>query len=253
MRALVRLAAIGTLTASTVLVWSAPAAADIVTPAGACVGSAAWDAGGFAETSTQLTPDRVVEIPRADEVSWSGSVVGPADGSSRDVAGRVALALPPPFGSINLADWGGQATDVQRSGTYAYDLPSVVPSGVTLTLLASHDESGQRHCTATVGVIIPGGPFDSPLIWVALIGLLLVGAVLALLGRSADPSVGRIVGGALLGLPFGLFLGLLLVLFGAIPLASPVLTVLLVLGAVGGGVWTWRSPLAAKTTAALPV
>ena len=28
---------------------------------------------------------------------------------------------------------------------------------MTLELLASHDESGQRHCTASVGVIIPGG------------------------------------------------------------------------------------------------
>jgi len=253
MRALVRITAIGTLMAAAVVAWSAPAAADIVSPAGACVGSATWKAGGFAHTSAELTPDRVIEIPRADEVSWSGSVVGPVDGSSREVAGRVALALPPPFGSINLADWTGPASDVQRSGTYTYDLPSIVPSGVTLELLASHDESGQRHCTASVGVIIPGGPFDSPLTWVALTGLLLFGALLVLFGRTPSPGTGRIVGGALLGLPFGLFLGLTLVLFGAIPLASPVVTILLVLGAVAGALWTWWSPLAAKTPAASPV
>ena len=106
-----------------VLAAPAPAAADIVNPAGACVGSGAWKAGGFTKTSPQLVPDDVIEIPRSDEVAWSGTVVGPAEGTSREVAGRVALRLPPPFGAIDIADWGGEATDVERSGTYAYDLP----------------------------------------------------------------------------------------------------------------------------------
>ena len=116
-----------------------------------------------------------------------------------------------------------------------------------LDLVASHDEAGKRHCSASVGIIIPGGPFDSPLIWVALAGLAVLGALLALLGRSATrPGAGRIVGGALLGLPFGLLLGLTLVLFGAAALASPLVTVLVVLGAVVGALWTWWSPLGMK-------
>jgi hypothetical protein len=48
------------------------------------------------------------------------------------VSGRVALALPPPFGSLTLADWGGPATEVERDGSYDYDLPSIVPAGVVL-------------------------------------------------------------------------------------------------------------------------
>ena len=159
----------------------------------------------------------------------------------------MALKLPPPFGAISIADWSGGATEVERSGTYAYDLPSFVPSGVRLDLVASHDEAGKRHCSASVGLIIPGGPFDSPVIWVALAGLAVLGGLLVLLGRSATrPGAGRIVGGALLGLPFGLFGALTLVLFGAVPLASPLVTVLIVLGAVVGALWTWWSPLGMK-------
>jgi hypothetical protein len=218
------------------VLWAAPARADIVDPAGACVASATWSTAGLAAASPDLTPDRVLEIPRADRVAWSGRVVGPAAGASREVSGRVALALPPPFGSLTLADWGGPATDVERAGSYDYDLPSIVPAGVVLNLLASHDEAGQRHCTASVGVTLAGGP--SPLAWVALLAALLFGGAVLLLGRGASSS-GRIVGGALLGLPFGLFVGLTLVLLGVIPLASGLVTLLPVLGAAVGALWTW--------------
>ena len=213
-----------------------PAQADIVDPAGACAATATWSGAGLTAASSDLTPDRVLEIPRADQVAWSGRVVGPAAGAAREVAGRVALALPPPFGSLTLADWGGTATEVERAGTYAYDLPSIVPAGVVLGLRASHDEAGQRHCTASVGVMLAGGL--SPLAWVALLATLLLAAMVLLLGRGPS-SNGRIVAGALLGIPFGLFAGLTLVLFGVIPLASVAVTVLPVLGATVGALWTW--------------
>jgi hypothetical protein len=155
------------------------------------------------------------------------------------------LRLPPPFGSVGIADWDGRSAQVERTGTYDYDLPSLVPAGVRLDLSAWHDEAGRRHCTADVGLIIRGGPFDSPLIWVALLGLVLFGAALAMVGlSSARPGPGRIVTGALLGLPFGLFLSLAGVLFGAIPLASPLVTVLIFVGAAAGALWTVWSPRA---------
>jgi hypothetical protein len=244
---LLRIAAVALVAAGGVLGFAGPAGAEIVDPAGACAGSAAWTSGAFTETTAQLAPGDVVEIPRADQVAWSGTVVGPAAGTPRQVAGRVQLRLPAPFGTVDIADWGGEATDVERSGAYAYDLPKLVPAGVRLDLLASHDEGGRRHCSAGVGLIIPGGPFDSPLIWAALAGLLVFTGLLALLGRSVSPpGPGRIVGGALLGLPLGLFLGLTLVLFGLIPLASPLFTPLIVIGAAAGAAWAWWSPLGAK-------
>jgi hypothetical protein len=248
MLTLLRTGTLAAVTVATVFCFSSPAAAEIVDPAGACAGSAAWTSGAFTETTAERAPGDVVEIPRADRVAWSGSVVGPAAGTARQVAGRVQLRLPAPFGTVDIADWGGEATDIERSGAYAYDLPTLVPSGVRLDLLASHDEGGQRHCTASVGLIIPGGPFDSPLTWVALAGLLVFAGLLALVGRSAlPPGTGRVVGGALLGLPFGVFLGLTLVLFGLIPLASPLFTPLIVAGAAAGAAWAWWSPLGTKT------
>jgi len=243
----VRLAAVAIVVVAATLGWAGPAAAEIVTPAGACVATAAWKADGVNRTSAQLSPEAVIEIQRADSVAWSGSVVGPTAGRSREVAGRVALRLPVPFGTVDIADWGGPATDVKRSGTYAYDLPKLVPAGVRLDLAASHDESGRRHCTAGVGLVIRGGPFDSPLIWAALVGLIAFASGLLLLGRGTRPAgAGRIVGGALLGLPFGLFLGLTLVLFGLLPLASPLVTALLAVGLIGGALWTFWSPLGAR-------
>ena len=242
-----------TLTLATLMVLGAGVAApaaDIVTPAGACVASATWQTGGVAMTSTALNGDDVIEIPRADTVSWQGGVAGPAAGGERDVAGRVSLALPPPFGSIDLAQWQGDATEVQRAGSYSYDLPAIVPAGVLLDLNASHDEKGRRHCTAQVAVIIAGGPFDSPLIWAFLAGFALLAAALVLLGRSASASAGRLLVAALLGLPMGLFLGLVLVLFGVLPLASPLVTALIPIGAAAAAAWTRWSPI--RRPAAVP-
>ena len=248
MHRLARMGALVAVAAGAGLLFAAPAGAEVVDPAGACVGSAAWTTGAFTETTAELTPGEVVEIPRADRVAWSGTVVGPAAGPPRPVAGRVQLRLPAPFGTVDIADWGGEASDVERSGAYSYDLPKLVPSGVRLDLVASHDEGGQRHCTAAVGLVIPGGPFDTPLTWVALAGLLVSSGLLALVGRSVSPpGAGRIVGGALLGLPLGVFLGLTLVLFGLIPLASPLFTPLIVVGVAAGAAWAWWSPLGPKT------
>lgn len=54
-------------------------------------------------------------------------------------------------------------------------------------------------------------------------------------------KIGRIIGVAVLGLAFGFFVGVDLVLFGVVPLASSVVTVLLVVGLVAGGVLGWLS------------
>lgn len=215
------------------------ARADIVSPAGACVATATWKANGVTKTSTALTADDVIEVPRADHVTWKGTVTGPVAGAAREVKGRVGIALPWPLGSVAVASWAGSDTDVESTGTYDYHLPSVVPAGVVLDLEATHDESGKRQCTANVGVIIPGGPFDSPLIWGALTGLLLFGGLVVLLGRGT-PGAGRIMGAALLGLPFGLFLGLTTVLFGLFSLGGPMMAVLIVAGAIVAAAWVAR-------------
>jgi hypothetical protein len=250
----VRWLAAGALAAAGVMIAPAPAWADAVDPAGSCTGRGEWTTAGFSEESTDLDPEDVIEIPRADEVRWTGRVVGPTAGTPRPIDGRIALALPPLLGSIPLGTWSGQGVDVEKTGTYSYDLPSWVPSDVEFDLRARHDEGGKRHCTGAVGLIIEGGPFDSPLIWVALAGLLVTAIGMALVGRrpAGGAGLGRLLVGASVGLLFGLFGGLTLILFGVIPLASPIVTVLLGAGLLLGAVWGRWAPLGSHTGPAPP-
>ena len=238
------LAAAALATVSVLAVAPQPAAADIVDPAGSCTGTAAWSTGGFTENSGELVRDDVVVVPRKDQVQWTGTVVGPTAGAERQVSGRVYVALFPPLSGITVGTWGPTGTEVEKAGTYSYDLPSYVPAEVEFDLWASHSEGGQRHCTGAVGLVIEGGPFDSPLIWVALAGLLIFGILLGLLGRRPEGGTGfgRIILGILVGLPFGVFLAATLVLFGVLPLASILVTIIMALGLILGPIWAKWAP-----------
>jgi hypothetical protein len=234
----------GALGAAVALVPAAPAVADLIDPPGACVATVAWQGGGPKIVSTERSPDDVVEIPRKATVDWSGRVVGPQAGVERAIDGEVFLDLPPLLGGITLGDWAGRTSDVDKSGTYDYDLPSIIPAGVVFTVVGEHAENGKVHCDGEADVMIKGGPFDSPLIWAALGGLLLFGLLTALAGRSdGGGGIGRTLLGALLGLLLFLFGSLTLILFGVLPLNSPVVTVLLGLGLVLGGLWGKWAPL----------
>jgi hypothetical protein len=234
----------GALGVAVALVPAAPAAADLVDPPGACVGTAVWQEGGPSIVSTERSPDDVVEIPRKATVNWTGRVVGPQAGTERTIDGEVFIDLPPLLGGITLDRWSGRASNVDKSGTYSYDLPSIIPAGVVFTVVGEHAENGKVHCDGEADVMIKGGVFDSPLVWAALGGLLLLGVLTALAGRSdGGGGIGRMLLGALLGLLLFLFGSLTLILFGVLPLASPVVTVLLGLGLVLGGLWGKWAPL----------
>jgi hypothetical protein len=226
-----------------------PAAADLAEPAGACAGTATWREAGVAVVSTAADPADVVEIPRRDVVEWSGRVVGPQPGATRPVAGAVGLRLPPPFGLLPVNRWDGPATAVEAAGVEAYDLPALVPAGVVFTLGVEHREDGEVFCTGTAHLRIAGGAFDSPLIWVGVVGVLLFGGLLLAAGRAAPgagrPGAGRMALGALLGVLFAGFAALTLVLFGVVPLASPLLTVAPPVGLAAGVAWSRWAPLGA--------
>ena len=163
------------LAGGVLLTGAAPAAADLAEPAGACVATGSWQAGGFTVVSTDADPADVIEIPRADQVAWTGQVIGPDPGPERPIAGRISLQLPP------------------------------------------------------------------PLVWVGLAGAALSAGLLALAGRNAPATGGRRVGralaGGLLGVLLGFFGTLTLLVLGVVPLASPLVLLAVLAGAVAGAAW----------------
>ena len=150
-----------TATSVTVLaLWfGAPAAAEVD---GSCSGSGTFQGAGItvdaAETGT-------IVVPRGDTVEWQASLGGPPG----EFSGSIWVELPPPLGRLTLDSWSGDNDRANRRGTRDYDLPSVIPAGVTFDVVAKHtDDNGV--CMVSVSVEIDGSPFDSPITWVSLGG-----------------------------------------------------------------------------------
>lgn len=240
------LAAAVVLAAGVLLVPASPAAAELVDPPGSCVGTGAWQDGGFSVDSSVANPADVIEIPRADAVSWTGRVNGPQEGEPRSIAGSVSLKLPPPLGFVTFRSWEGTGVTVTSAGTETYDLPDQVPAGVVFQFHGEHQEGGAVFCRGTAQLRIAGGPFDTVWVWVALAGTVLMGLLLLLTGRGSGFHFGRAVLGALLGLLFGVFAALTVLLFGLLSLASPVLTIIALLGLVLGAAWASWAPLGGR-------
>lgn len=156
------------------------AKADVVSPAGACVGSGTWVNSGLNETSTSHQPKDVIVVPRADTVRWAGNEKGFALGAlgpRRDIDGAVQLKLP--IGLATIDTWGGSSQRYANQGEHTYDLPKAL-AGVKLKLKGFHKENGKLVCSGSVYVKIKG---TSPLKPIAVAGLVLSGAVLLLAGK----------------------------------------------------------------------
>jgi hypothetical protein len=229
-----------------------PAQADIVNPPGACVGTADFHDAAVSLISTDLKPGTVTTIHRSDLVKWSGRVVGPVAGTARAVDGAVQLHLPWPLGALTIGTWHGISSQVERTGVYAYDLPPLVPPNVVFDLEAHHDESGARHCTATTSLKIDGAPFGGPTIWIGLAGLVITATLTLLLGRNPSGQGGpvRTMLGALAGFFFGLFAGVVAILFGVFTLSGPTVAIAAAFGLIGGGLWTRLAPLRGRSPVA---
>jgi hypothetical protein len=85
------------------------------------------------------------------------------------------VELPPPFGTVTIHSWSGNSQKTENSGSEHYDLPSLVPGGVTFTVKGRHDDSN-GHCGGSVDFKVAGGPMGSPITWVSLGGTVLTGA-----------------------------------------------------------------------------
>lgn len=171
------------------LMAAGPAAADVVDPDGACVGSGSWAEGGLSETSTDHVPDDVIKIPRKDVVSWSGAIGDAQLGDEvprRAIAGKVQIQLPPPIGWVTIDDWGGSSVRAANEGEHDYDLPSVL-SGVKMKLRGEHSDAGSLTCAGSVFVEIDGG--SNPLMIAGIVGMVLSGGALLYSGKAVFTKV----------------------------------------------------------------
>jgi hypothetical protein len=148
-----------------------------------CQGSGSFREGGFSVDAATIG-DSVVKVPRSDTVDWQGSVTA----APGEYSGSIAVDLPPPFGTVEIESWKGDSQTTSNSGAEEYDLPSLAPSGVTFKVVGSHsDENGS--CSGYVNVEIDGGPFDSPLAPVSLVGTAASGAGLLAMLRPLFKKV----------------------------------------------------------------
>lgn len=165
------------------LVAPSAARADVIAPAGECVGSGQWRLAALAETSTAHVPSDVVEVPRADTVRWSGNIkgykVGDA-GARRAISGEVQLDLP--VGTATIDSWSGSSVRYANEGEHAYDLPSVLV-GVTMRLHGEHRENGTVRCSGSVYVKVAGSVWSNPLSYGSLGLLAISGGALVFAGR----------------------------------------------------------------------
>ena len=168
---------------------AAPASADVVKPAGACVGSGTWEKGGFAERSTDHSSGDTIKVPRKDTVKWAGNEKGFALGSTgprRDIDGKVRLKLP--VGTVTIDSWSGSSVRYANEGEHDYDLPSVL-TGIKMKLSGFHKDAGKVTCAGSVYVQIKGSAASNPLLWVSLGGLVLTGFGLFFAGRPTFRKV----------------------------------------------------------------
>ena len=170
------------LLVSPVLLASA-AAADVVTPPGACVGSGTWQEGGFTETSTDHDPGDTIKVPRADTVHWKGNIKGfqlGAAGPRRDIEGKVEVETP--FGSVKVDDWDGSSIRYANEGEHDYDLPKVLV-GIKMKVKGFHKDAGKVTCEGSVNVEVDGSATSNPLAAGGAAGLVVSGAGLVFAGR----------------------------------------------------------------------
>jgi hypothetical protein len=120
---------------------------------------------------TATIGNETIKVRRSDTVEWKGGVPAPPGKYS----GYVKIDLPPLVPDVTVETWKGDGQTTENSGTETYDLPSIVPAGVTFQVIGRHADTN-GVCSGVVDVEIEGGPFDSPLTAVSLAGTLVTAA-----------------------------------------------------------------------------
>jgi hypothetical protein len=180
-----------TMAAGMIALASGPAAADVVSPPGACTATAVFSHPKLTDESTSYVPSDVIVIPQTNVVQWSGHEHGKPigyTGPERPIAGAVQLVLPGSF-DVSIWRWGdAESNRYSNAGAESYRLPSIL-IGVKLKLTGFEKDSGRTVCTGSVYVEVAGSTLKNPLGWVSLVGsALFLGGLVAAGFRKVRPA-----------------------------------------------------------------
>jgi len=170
---------------------SGPAAADIVSPPGACTATGHFGHANLTEHSTADVPSDVIVVPQADVVQWSGHEHGRPIGYvglKRPISGAVQLVLPGSL-AVSIWHWGdAESARYSNAGAESYRLPSIL-IGVKLQLTGFEKDSGRTVCQGSIYVEVAGSTFKNPLGWVGLAGsVLFLGGLVVAGFRKVRPA-----------------------------------------------------------------
>lgn len=180
------------------------------------------------EYNARTLPD-VVVVDREMSVPYRGIHTGAQEGTPRDYTGG-GISVDAAFGiEFSIATWGpGTTAKTETSGTNELTLDEKIPGGVKVPVVGNHEDPA-GDCSGTGVIMIEGaGSYDTILFLIFLILTLIFAVLTGMSGR------GRPVMGAIGGLFFGLFLGIVLALKGFLIFGSLLMLLLPFIGLILG-------------------
>lgn len=188
----------GVVAASVVLVLggsSARAQDDPPNATGPCAASAVLSNG---VTVDPYASSGTYPIPIEGSADYQGAVEADVE-TPRPINGEVTIRTPPGLPDVTVTDqweWSNDASDgLSDSGSVSWELPSVLPRGVPITVEGFHQDQGVR-CEGSITVELEGGAFDSPLTFVSLGGTALAAIGLGFAGFAGAAGAGAGTAGA---------------------------------------------------------
>ena len=125
-------------------------------------------ASGTISATTYNASRASVTIPRTGDVHWTGAINSGGSGK-RPIEGKVYIKMPPPFPKLQLAgSWNGPSSLYKNSGTYHYDMPSVLV-GPKFVVFGHHAERGAVVCSGSIEVQLSGSPIKNPALIASLV------------------------------------------------------------------------------------
>lgn len=187
-------------------------------------------------TSAQISPSTVdptvsTGVYTAElkgEAQYFGSVdVNPAD--PRNISGQITIATPPLVPGIPVGgSWGPDGDELSADGRRTWDIPTWAPRDVVIKVSGFHNEVG-ASCSGFVLIRLEGSPFDSPLVWVPIVLLIIFVIVFLIAVKKGKPVLAGIF-----GLLTGGAAGTAEIFLGMQQLDGPAPTVLAIAGLVAG-------------------